>query len=131
MITTDSLTLIRMLAFAIAGLICAAYAGAALLSAPPDVLLHWAPPIAGGITAGIVFVTSSLAGAQKADAAFDESYRADRRTAATAGFWSAITIGTLLWLTQTGGTLQLAITLTGSASVFLLMQAALDLRGLR
>lgn len=131
MISTDSLTLIRMITFGIAVVICAAYACAATLGIPPEALPHWAPITAGAVAAAVVFGVSLLANASATIAAFDESYRADRRTAAFAGFWGGIISGTLLWLTQAGGDLQLAITLTSAAAVFLLVQSALDLLGRR
>ncbi|MEQ6202033.1 hypothetical protein ABMC88_03165 [Sulfitobacter sp. HNIBRBA2951] len=87
MISTDSLTLIRMITFGIAVVICAAYACAATLGIPPEALPHWAPITAGAVAAAVVFGVNLLANASATIAAFDESYRADRRTAAFAGFW--------------------------------------------
>jgi hypothetical protein len=72
-----------------------------------------------------------IAGPTNTNAALDEGYDADRRTAASAGFWGAILSGTTLWLSGTGGELQLAITLTGASAIFLLTHAMLDFRGSR
>lgn len=129
MISADTLAIVRTIAFAIAGLICAGYALAAFWGVPPEALPQFLP-LAAGITAAIAFFLAALiAGPTNTNAALDESYHADRRTAASVGFWGAILIGTTLWLTDTGEELQLAITLTGASAAFLLTHALLDLRG--
>lgn len=131
MISSDTLGLIRMITFGIAGLICSAYALSTLFGITPGLIPNWLP-IAAGCVAAIAFTIAAVfAGSDSTNAALDESYHADRKTAAAAGFWGALVIGTALWLSNTGGTFQLAITLTGSAAIFLLLQVALELRGRR
>ncbi|WP_299413257.1 hypothetical protein [uncultured Sulfitobacter sp.] len=131
MITPDTIATVRMIAFALAGLMCGGYALAALWGIPSQNLPHFLP-LGAGIIAAIAFALAALiVGPQNTNAALDESYHTDRRTAASTGFWAAIVIGTTLWLTSTGGTLQLAITLTGASAVFLLTHALLDFRGSR
>jgi hypothetical protein len=126
---TQTLTFVRCVAFAIAGLICTAYAAATLLGL--DFLPHWLP-ITGGLGAAVVFSASAmLAGPRNTAASLDESYHADRRSAAVIGFWSAMVTGTGLWLLNIGGNMQLAITMNVAAAMFLLSHVVLEYRGHR
>jgi hypothetical protein len=86
---TEALTLIRTIAFKIAGFICAAYAMAASAGVP-----HWLP-ITGGITAAaIIFVSSAFAGPRTMAAFLDEGDQTDTRTAPVVGLWAAMVTGT-------------------------------------
>jgi hypothetical protein len=131
MLTTDAISTVRITAFASAGAICGLYAFSAYLSGTTSILPDWSPLAAGALAALAFSCAAFLAGPQNTNAALDESYFADKKTAASAGFWAALFIGTAQWLTGTGGAMQLATTLTGASAVYLLTQAALDLRGRR
>jgi hypothetical protein len=125
----ETLTWIRSIAYAIAGLTCAGYASAALAGVGP--LPHWLP-ITSGIAAAIVFfISAAFAGPQNTAASLDESYQKDRRTAGVIGFWAAMITGTALWLLDIGGELQLAITMNTAAAMFLLTHVVLEFRGYR
>lgn len=127
MISTNALTSVRTIAFAIAGLISGGYAIATLMGV--NGLPHWLPLTAGGIAALVFAVTALLAGHRNTAASLDESYQHDRRTAGNIGFWTAILTGTTLWLAQIGDERQLAITLTLASAVYLLAHVVLEVRG--
>jgi hypothetical protein len=129
--TSSALSNVRAIAFGAAGTVCAIYAFATLLVADPGQLPHWAPLIAGCLAALTLFAASFAAGPRIISASFDEGYQNDRRSAAVAGFWSALSIGTTLWLGNIGGESQLAITLTGASAVFLLTHVFLEIKGRR
>lgn len=120
---TEALTLIRTIAFAIAGFICAAYAVAA--SAGVSGLTHWLP-ITGGITAAaIIFVSGAFAGPCTMAAFLDEGDQTDTRTAPVVGLWAAMVTGTGLWILDFGGDLKLANILSAHRTVPELNQAQL------
>lgn len=128
-LSSDTLSGIKTLCLGASGLICSGYAvGAFLLETPQD-LPDWLPLLAGGLAALVIFVTAALAGPRNTNAALDESYRQDRQTAAAMGFWAALGMGLFLWLSGLGNGMDLAITLTSSAAVFLLVQVWLEVKG--
>lgn len=129
MISAEALSTIRTVAYGAAGIVCAGYALAALLSPAPETLPHWAPLTAGIFIAIVIFASAFVAGPANTAASLDESYREDQRTAAVFGFWGAIGCGVALWLLDLGGAMQLAITMTFSSGVFLLAHVVLELRG--
>lgn len=129
MISAQTLTIVRILAFALGGIICATYALAALAGVNPHQLPHWLP-LATAILIFVVFFIAALsAGKRNTNAALDESYQSDQKTAAGFGFWTALGTGTALWLLDIGGQMQLAITLTSASAMFFFCQVTLDLRG--
>lgn len=129
--SAQALSNLRTLVFGLTGSICAIYAFAALLLEDTGALPHWMPPAAGIAAAGVFFLAAAFAGRENMNASLDEGYRDDRRSAGVAGFWAAIVIGTVLWFGDLGGTLQLAITLTGASAGLLLAHVVLELRGRR
>jgi len=129
MISAHALTILRTLAFAFGGLVCASYALAALAGVTPDKLPHWLPPFTAACIFVVIFFASLSAGKRNTKAALDESYQSDISTASGLGFWTALGTGTALWVLDIGGHLQLAITLTSASAVFFISQVTLDLRG--
>jgi len=129
MITSHTLSNVRLVAFAIAGTLCAAYALSALIHPAAPIVPDWLPITAGALAGVVFFVAGILAGPRVTSATLDESYQSEHRTAGFIGFWVAIVSGVGLWQTGLGGQLQLAITLTLASAAFLLMQVVLELRG--
>ncbi|MGH1331390.1 MAG: hypothetical protein ACRBBK_10950 [Paracoccaceae bacterium] len=133
MLSTESLSNTRTTVFALTGGICLFYAIMALASGRPDPISFWIPGIAGLVAAGVLFVSSRIAGRKNALMAFDEGYARDARRAASASYWVALFLypafGLLLALRMIEPELTLAVmgTLTGAS--YLLLQVWFDLRG--
>lgn len=128
-LSSDSLSFIKAICLGATGLVCGGYAlGAFLLENPQD-MPDWLPLFAGGLAALVIFASAALARPRNTSAAFDESYRQDRQAAAAMGFWTALGVGLFLWLSGLGNGMDLAITLTSAAAVYLLAQVWLEIRG--
>jgi len=108
MITSHTLSNVRLVAFAIAGTLCAAYALSALIHPAAPIVPDWLPITAGALAGVVFFVAGILAGPRVTSATLDESYQSEHRTAGFIGFWVAIVSGVGLWQTGLGGQLQLA-----------------------
>jgi hypothetical protein len=129
MLSTDTLGLIRTVAFGVSGLACTVYAIATLWAPQADRLPDWLPIAASIALAVTIFSALFVGGRHNAAAAMDEAYRADNTTAAALGFWGALVIGLGLWLTGAGGEMQLAITLTGASAIYMLAHVVFEVRG--
>lgn len=129
MLSSQSITNIRLIGFAAAGITSALYAITTLIGVRLTLLPDWLP-ITMGILAAAIFFLATVAGGKRATAAsLDESYHLDRLRAGNLGFWSALATGVVLWLANLGGDMRLAITMTTAASVYLLAHVVLELRG--
>lgn len=125
----ETLTAIRTAIFAVAGLACAFYVLSALSGSASGLALSWLPPLAGVCVAVLIFGVTFYAGRNSAEAAYDEQYAATNRSAASAGFWAAIVLGSAVLFTGIAAPYQLAITLSGAAGTYFLAHVLFELRG--
>jgi hypothetical protein len=125
--SSQTLTLVRTILYAMAGVICLGYAAAAIFQVQN--LPHWLPVATALAVAALFFAAAWIAGDRNIATSLDESYQLDRYIAATAGFWTAIGTGTMLWVFSLGAPLQLAITLTLSSAAFFLTHVVREIRG--
>ena len=131
--TSEKLSLIRTGMFAVTGLVCAAYAGMAILGNTPNPFGPWIPGVLGFGT-GVMILLATLAAGRKATAqAMDEGYRADSQRAQQVGYWVALwmypVFAVFLWQELLDWPTAFAAmgTLTGAA--YLLPAVWFELRG--
>lgn len=129
MLSSQSITNVRIIGFGIAGVVCLSYAIATLVGIRISFLPDWLPIAMGVAVAALFFLATLLGGARATAASLDESYQMDRLRAGNLGFWSALMTGVILWQANLGGDMRLAITMTMASAVYLLAHVVLELRG--
>ncbi|MFK7791079.1 MAG: hypothetical protein AB8B88_00265 [Devosiaceae bacterium] len=135
MLSADQLSTIRMLFLGFTGLVCALYAGLAVLWSDPSPFSPWLPGLCGLGSAIIITLTARAAGDKSAEMAFDEGYMADSHKAQRYAYWIAVFLYpafavplSLNWISWPVGFAAMG-TLTGAA--FLLLFVWFDLQGRR
>ena len=131
--TSEKMFQIRSATMGGAGLICALYAGLALLTGHPDPLPIWITGAAGLFAGAVIWIAALTAGRDVAEQSFDEGYRADARTAQRIGFWVAVWLyplfGILLWAGWVTWPVAFASMGCLTAASYLLSATWLDMRG--
>ena len=131
--TADTLARLRRATLGATGLVCLAYALAALAMDRPDPFAFWLPGAFGVASAFIITLALNVTDRKSAKAATDEGYRADTHRAARVAYWIALALYPLFGVLLASGltTFPTAFaamgTLTGAA--FLLLFTLFDWQG--
>jgi hypothetical protein len=90
--TSNGLSLLRMIVLGATGLICLAYAVLALINGRPDPFNPYIPGGMGVLAFVAIFFGAMAAGEKNTQMAMDEGYRADARNAASKAYWVAMVL---------------------------------------
>jgi len=129
----DMLARIRIVVFALAGLICATYSILALATDTPNPISPWLP-VASGMAAGLaMWISAMAAGQRNAGIAHDELYNLEWGRAIKFSYWFAIALyplfGIFMALGWVSSTTAFAAMGTASGAAPLLTFCIINLRG--
>lgn len=133
MLSSDTLSTIRVTVLGITGVICFLYAVLALLQGRADPMPFWVPGLAGFGSAAVITLAAMGAGRKNTEMAIDEGYHADNHRAQRIGYWIALLLYPLFGLLLSQGIVTWSVafaamgTLTGGA--YLLLFVWFDLQG--
>lgn len=135
MLSSDTLTTVRIALLGLTGAVCALYAFLAITTGDPSPMSPWIPGGLGVLSGIVITLAARAAGERNADIAYDEGHYADSHRAQRYGYWFAVFLYPAFAFPLSAGWISWPVgfaamgTLTGAG--FLLLFVWFDLQGRR